>query len=168
MAVQAPPQTPHATTVDRCEGPYGEVVLRERGGHFEIIANGCFLMDTSDGRSERLLVDAALAALPGAAGLPSPALLIGGLGVGFSPARAAAPPRWGGSRSSSASRPSSTGTARDRWPGSRATRSPIRDARSFTPTWWITFGKTGSGTLVRTRTPTTRSASTSTTAPTGP
>ena len=29
----------------------------------EIIANGCFLMDTSDGRSERLLVDAALGAL---------------------------------------------------------------------------------------------------------
>ncbi|GAA2932478.1 spermidine synthase [Streptomyces enissocaesilis] len=95
MAAQARPQTPHATTVDRREGPYGEVVLRERGGHFEIIANGCFLMDTSDGRSERLLVDAALAALPAAADLPSPALLIGGLGVGFSLARAAAQPRWG-------------------------------------------------------------------------
>lgn len=49
-------------TLDRREGPYGEVVLRERGEHFEIIANGCFLMDTSDGRSERLLIDAALAA----------------------------------------------------------------------------------------------------------
>ncbi len=95
MAVQARPQTPHATTVDRREGPYGEVVLRERGEHFEIIANGCFLMDTSDGRSERLLVDAALDALPAGAGRPSPALLIGGLGVGFSLARAAAQPRWG-------------------------------------------------------------------------
>ncbi|NEE34025.1 spermidine synthase, partial [Streptomyces sp. SID7982] len=41
--------------LDRREGPFGEVVLRERGEHFEIIANGCFLMDTSDGRSERLL-----------------------------------------------------------------------------------------------------------------
>lgn len=50
-------------TLDRREGPYGEVVLRERGEHFEIIANGCFLMDTSDGRSERLLIDVALAAL---------------------------------------------------------------------------------------------------------
>ncbi|MER5634410.1 spermidine synthase [Streptomyces nitrosporeus] len=79
-------------TLDRREGPYGEVVLRERGGHFEIIANGCFLMDTSDGRSERLLVDAALAALPG--GRPEPALLIGGLGVGFSLVRAAGS-RWG-------------------------------------------------------------------------
>lgn len=80
-------------TVDRREGPYGEVVLRTRGDDFEIIANGCFLMDTSDGRSERLLIDAALAALP--AGRPAPAVLIGGLGVGFSLARAAAEPRWG-------------------------------------------------------------------------
>ena len=56
------------------------MVLRQRGGPlegpgtdghgtpgapvvYEIIANGCFLMDTSDGRSERLLVDAALDAL---------------------------------------------------------------------------------------------------------
>ncbi|MEV6779763.1 spermidine synthase [Streptomyces syringium] len=87
-------------TVERREGPYGEVVLRRRGGGggatgavYEIIANGCFLMDTSDGRSERLLVDAALAALP--AGRPDPAVLIGGLGVGFSLAHAAAEPRWG-------------------------------------------------------------------------
>ncbi|WP_251020342.1 spermidine synthase [Streptomyces sp. ISL-98] len=84
---------PTAVTVDRRDGPYGEVVLRERGAHFEIIANGCFLMDTSDGRSERLLIDAALDALP--ADCHSPALLIGGLGVGFSLARAAAQPRWG-------------------------------------------------------------------------
>ncbi|THA70350.1 spermidine synthase [Streptomyces sp. A0958] len=80
-------------TLDRREGPYGEVVLRRRGEDFEIIANGCFLMDTSDGRSERLLIDAALAALP--AGRAEPAVLIGGLGVGFSLARAAAEPRWG-------------------------------------------------------------------------
>lgn len=80
-------------TLDRREGPYGEVVLRERGDDFEIIANGCFLMDTSDGRSERLLVDAALDALPD--GRPDPAVLIGGLGVGFSLVRAAAGERWG-------------------------------------------------------------------------
>ncbi|MER6105459.1 spermidine synthase [Streptomyces sp. NPDC001832] len=80
-------------TLDRREGPYGEVVLRERGDDFEIIANGCFLMDTSDGRSERLLIDAALAALP--ADRAAPAVLIGGLGVGFSLVRAAAEPRWG-------------------------------------------------------------------------
>ncbi|PZT76622.1 MULTISPECIES: spermidine synthase [unclassified Streptomyces] len=80
-------------TLDRREGPYGEVVLRRRGEDFEIIANGCFLMDTSDGRSERLLIDAALAALP--ADRPAPSVLIGGLGVGFSLVRAAGEPRWG-------------------------------------------------------------------------
>ncbi|MBY8888172.1 spermidine synthase [Streptomyces sp. PTM05] len=109
---------PAAETVERREGPYGEVVLRRRGGHFEIIANGCFLMDTSDGRSERLLIRAALDALTGGAAtdpaqtdpastgptsaggdrpepVGGPSVLIGGLGVGFSLAEAAAEPRWG-------------------------------------------------------------------------
>ncbi|QIY57561.1 spermidine synthase [Streptomyces sp. RPA4-5] len=102
------PEAPR--TLDRREGPFGEVVLRQRGGSpaapgadgggtpaapaiYEIIANGCFLMDTSDGRSERLLIDAALDALP--AGRAHPSVLIGGLGVGFSLARAAQQPRWG-------------------------------------------------------------------------
>ncbi|MEU2791127.1 spermidine synthase [Streptomyces sp. NPDC007100] len=87
----APPEGP--LTLDRREGPYGEVVLRQRGEHFEIIANGCFLMDTSDGRSERLLVDAALAELAG--GPAAPEVLIGGLGVGFSLVRAVQEDRWG-------------------------------------------------------------------------
>ena len=78
--------------LDRREGPYGEVVLRRHGELLQIIANGCFLMDTSDGRSERLLVDAAYAALDGR---PQPDVLIGGLGVGFSLAHAAADRRWG-------------------------------------------------------------------------
>ncbi|WP_369273368.1 spermidine synthase [Streptomyces sp. R11] len=78
--------------LDRREGPHGEVVLRRHGELLQIIANGCFLMDTSDGRSERLLVDAALGALDGR---PEPHLLIGGLGVGFSLAHAAADPRPG-------------------------------------------------------------------------
>ncbi|WP_441248798.1 spermidine synthase [Kitasatospora sp. McL0602] len=78
-------------TLDRREGPFGEVVLRRRGEHYEIIANGCFLMDTADGRSERLLVQAALDQLS----VGRPAVLIGGLGVGFSLAYAAAEPRWG-------------------------------------------------------------------------
>ncbi|WP_432586722.1 spermidine synthase [Streptomyces sp. HD1123-B1] len=91
--------TGQPVTLDRREGPHGEVVLRRRGtagggdAVFEIIANGCFLMDTSDGRSERLLVRAALDALP--ADRSAPALLIGGLGVGFSLAEAAGEPRWG-------------------------------------------------------------------------
>ncbi|MFG1809456.1 spermidine synthase [Streptomyces sp. NPDC049040] len=79
--------------VDRRSGPAGEIALRRRGPDYEIIANGCFLMDTSDGRSERLLVDAALDALDD--GRQHPRVLLGGLGVGFSLARAAAEPRWG-------------------------------------------------------------------------
>ncbi|MGW0996592.1 spermine/spermidine synthase domain-containing protein [Streptomyces sp. NPDC002523] len=78
--------------LDRRDGPYGEVVLRRHGHLLQIIANGCFLMDTSDGRSERLLIDAARDALDAR---PAPNVLIGGLGVGFSLAHAAADPRWG-------------------------------------------------------------------------
>ncbi|MBA4865471.1 spermidine synthase [Streptomyces sp. PSKA54] len=77
--------------LDRRSGPHGEVVLRRHGDLLQIIANGCFLMDTSDGRSERRLVDAALNALHGR---PAPTVLIGGLGVGFSLAHAAQNPRW--------------------------------------------------------------------------
>ncbi|MEV8531040.1 spermidine synthase [Streptomyces sp. NPDC051211] len=80
-------------TLDRRHGPHGEVVLRRRDETYEIIANGCFLMDTSDGRSERLLVDAAHLALDPPPARPS--VLIGGLGVGFSLAHAAAQDRWG-------------------------------------------------------------------------
>jgi spermidine synthase len=78
--------------VERREGPYGEVALRRRGECFEIIANGCFLMDSSDGRSERLMVSAALDLLAEPRGA---SLLIGGLGVGFSLAQACADPRPG-------------------------------------------------------------------------
>ncbi|MFL6145869.1 MAG: spermidine synthase [Labedaea sp.] len=66
-------------TVDRRLGSAGELVLRRSGAHFEIIANGMFLMDTRDGTSERLLVDAAADRMPAGS-----AMLIGGLGVGFS------------------------------------------------------------------------------------
>ncbi|GAA1417130.1 spermidine synthase [Streptomyces thermospinosisporus] len=100
--MSTPYDIPDAPEVlDRREGPYGEVVLRRHGGLLQIIANGCFLMDTSDGRSERRLVDAALAELDAAdrrAGeepRPAPHVLIGGLGVGFSLAHAAADRRWG-------------------------------------------------------------------------
>ncbi|MDG4861990.1 spermidine synthase [Streptomyces sp. T-3] len=86
----AHPEPP--VVLDRREGPYGEVVLRRHGDLLQIIANGVFLMDTSDGRSERLLIDAARDALDDRA---EPSVLIGGLGVGFSLAHAAADERWG-------------------------------------------------------------------------
>ncbi|MGP3774226.1 spermidine synthase [Streptomyces sp. SDT5-1] len=93
MATMTTLQYPDPPVVlDRREGPFGEVVLRRHGDLLQIIANGTFLMDTSDGRSERRLVDAALDALDDR---ERPRVLIGGLGVGFSLAHAAANPRWG-------------------------------------------------------------------------
>jgi spermidine synthase len=72
-----------AVTVDRVVTERGELVLRRRGEHYELISNGAFLMDTGAGESERTLVRAALAGAR-----QRPRLLIGGLGVGFSLAEA--------------------------------------------------------------------------------
>jgi spermidine synthase len=64
--------------VDRRQTPRGELVLRRAGADFEVIANGTFLMDTRDGRSERALVREAIAGRSGVR------MLLAGLGVGFS------------------------------------------------------------------------------------
>src|SRR5690242_14882475 len=64
--------------IDRREGVNGELVLRRAGADHEVIANGTFLMDTRDGRSERALVREAVT------GLRDARVLLGGLGVGFS------------------------------------------------------------------------------------
>ena len=72
--------------IDCREGVNGELVLRRAGAHHEVIANGTFLMDTRDGRSERALVRDAVAGLAGAR------VLLGGLGVGFSLAEALGAP----------------------------------------------------------------------------
>ena len=76
------------TVLDRVDGRCGELVLRSDGVHFEVIANGVFLMDTRNGESERLLVDAAADRMPDGGHV-----LIGGLGVGFSLAAAVRHPR---------------------------------------------------------------------------
>lgn len=76
-----------AVVVDRVAGRCGELVLRRDGEHYEVIANGVFLMDSRNGESERLLVSAAASRMPAAG-----AMLIGGLGVGFSLAQAIAEP----------------------------------------------------------------------------
>ncbi|HEY0640357.1 MAG TPA: spermidine synthase [Pseudonocardiaceae bacterium] len=65
--------------LERVTGRCGELVLRASGEHFEVIANGVFLMDTRNGESERLLVTAAADRMPDGGHV-----LIGGLGVGFS------------------------------------------------------------------------------------
>jgi spermidine synthase len=70
--------------LERAVTQRGELVLRRAGAEFEIISNGVFLMDTRDGRSERLMVTSALACCPAA----TPEILICGLGVGFSLAEA--------------------------------------------------------------------------------
>lgn len=72
-------------TIARESGRAGELVLREHDGAYEIISNGVFLMDTSDGRSERGLVALALNAT---AGRRDRDVLLAGLGVGFSLAEA--------------------------------------------------------------------------------
>jgi spermidine synthase len=74
--------------VERRQTPRGELVLRQVGEHFELVSNGVFLMDTRDGRSERLLATAALAACPAPAHV-----LVGGLGVGFTLGAVLADPR---------------------------------------------------------------------------
>lgn len=71
---------PATRTVSRVTGRAGELVLRERAGHYEIISNGVFLMDTRDGRSERLLMRWALDSVRSAT---ERRILIAGLGVGW-------------------------------------------------------------------------------------
>lgn len=77
-----------AGVVERVAGECGELVLRRRDGHHEIIENGVFLMDTRGGASERLLASAAADRMPSRG-----RMMIGGLGVGFSLAEALAHPR---------------------------------------------------------------------------
>jgi spermidine synthase len=72
--------------LDRRSTPHGELLLRRVDDAFELIANGVFLMDSRDGRSERELVRLALPE-----GRPAD-VLIGGLGFGFSAAEALSRP----------------------------------------------------------------------------
>ncbi len=77
--------------LDRVIGTCGELALRRVGADFEIIENGVFLMDTRNGESERLMVDATAERMPAGG-----CLLVGGLGVGFSLRAALDHPRVGG------------------------------------------------------------------------
>ncbi|MDZ5783987.1 spermidine synthase [Marinococcus luteus] len=61
------------------QGQSGELQLQRRGGHYEVISNGTFLMATHNGESERRMVQEAMNHAYSAE-----SVLIGGLGVGFS------------------------------------------------------------------------------------
>ncbi|WP_406280725.1 spermidine synthase [Embleya sp. NBC_00896] len=82
--------TTDAREIERVPAADGELVLRRAGEHYEIISNGCFLMDTRAGESERLLVRSALDAL---GDVPALRILVGGLGVGFTLREALTEPR---------------------------------------------------------------------------
>ncbi len=78
-----------AEVLERRATEHGELVLRRsQDGQLELIMNGVFLMSTSNGPSERELVRVALHGQRDGA-----AVLIGGLGAGFSLAEALAAPR---------------------------------------------------------------------------
>lgn len=72
---------PRRHRVERCQGVSGELALVSAGRtHYEIVANGHFLMATYNRRSEQTLARLALDALPPA--WTRIRVLIGGLGVG--------------------------------------------------------------------------------------
>lgn len=75
--------------IERVTTERGELQLQRRGEAFEVISNGCFLMATYNGGSERAMVDLA-------AGWLKPRLprriLVGGLGVGYTLQAALASP----------------------------------------------------------------------------
>ena len=84
----APDPDDAPVVLDRACGVSGELVLRRQGAHHELVVDGCFLMDTRDGRSERALARCVLDAVP------TPGrVLIGGLGMGFTLVEALADPR---------------------------------------------------------------------------
>lgn len=64
--------------IERVTTPRGELQLQRRGEHYEVISNGCFLMATYNGESERALIDLARQWQPAIS-----RVLVGGLGVGF-------------------------------------------------------------------------------------
>ncbi|MBN2203769.1 MAG: hypothetical protein JW767_01990, partial [Thermoleophilia bacterium] len=103
--------------IERIEGRSGELVLRRRAGHLEVILNGAFLISTENEASSRAMITAGLEAV--ALPLPDPGpqaalgsdavpgfggaqtedsgldVLIGGLGLGYALDEALTIPRVG-------------------------------------------------------------------------
>ena len=63
----------------RARTPYGEIALRRRDQVIELIVNGVFAMDSAEVASERALADAA--------GRRPGAVVVGGLGLGYTAVR---------------------------------------------------------------------------------
>jgi hypothetical protein len=103
--------------LERVEGRCGELVLRRRAGHLEVILNGAFLISTENEASSRAMITAGLEAValpfpdaasqadagsqatPGLGAAPAESrrleVLIGGLGLGYALDEALASPRVG-------------------------------------------------------------------------
>lgn len=64
--------------IERVTTPRGELQLQRRGDAYEVISNGCFLMATYNGPSERALIDLGQQWQP-----ELRRVLVGGLGVGY-------------------------------------------------------------------------------------
>ncbi|MBA0128133.1 spermidine synthase [Haloechinothrix sp. YIM 98757] len=72
-----------AEVIDTADGVCGVIALRSADEHYEVIADGVFLMDTRDGESERLMITSVADEI-GARQAGCARVLIGGLGVGYS------------------------------------------------------------------------------------
>ena len=79
-------------TLARAEDGHGEVVLRRRDDVLELVVDGVFAMDSREVATEEALAALALEHLGAPAGL---AVLVGGLGLGFTTRRVLADPRVG-------------------------------------------------------------------------
>jgi spermidine synthase len=71
--------SPEDAVLERVDGRSGELVLRRRRGHLEVILNGAFLISTENDASSRAMVAVAGPHVAGAA----LDVLIGGLGLGY-------------------------------------------------------------------------------------
>jgi spermidine synthase len=80
---------PGDAVMERVQGRSGELVLRRRGGHLEVILNGAFLISTENDASSRAMIAAAVPHLSDDA----LEVLIGGLGLGYALDEALAWPR---------------------------------------------------------------------------
>lgn len=102
MTSPVPPSVPSSVpssaspvTLGRADDGSGEVVLRRRGDVLELVVDGVFAMDSREVATEEALADLALAAVGDGATAPGLAVLVGGLGLGFTTRRVLADPRVG-------------------------------------------------------------------------